>query len=81
LLNDERFSPGEFSLSDEFLETWLAPRVEKVGATEGGLSCLPAFPYDVAPQKPNARGSHSFLARPPDETVTDGYLNLREDVQ
>jgi len=44
--------------------TVVAPRLEKVGATEGGLSCLPAFPYDVAPQKPNARRSHSFLARP-----------------
>jgi hypothetical protein len=44
-------------------------------------SCFPPLPNDLAPQESDARGSHSFWLGHADETVTDGYSKLAEDVE
>jgi hypothetical protein len=45
------------------------------------LSCLPPLPGDLASQDPNPEDLIRFWLGHADETVTDGYSKLGEDVQ
>lgn len=56
-------------------------RLEKAGATKSRLSRFSPFPDHLAPKEWDPKDLIRFWLGHADETVTDGYSKLREDVE